>query len=69
MRLPYPHKKPEYPYKWDRDAKPAGRKGKRCRIIGKTDNRVHNGQGIVRVEFQGGAIFDVQKKGLVKADE
>lgn len=50
----------EYPYRWDRKARPPGRKGQACRILKGAKSEV------CEVEFKDGATFHVVRKGLVK---
>lgn len=52
----------DFPFVWDREVRPAGHKGERCKIIG----RKGKGQGLCQIEFRGGGTFLVQRKGLRK---
>lgn len=54
----------EFPYVWTRLAKPKGRKGQRCKIIGKASVT-----DVVKVEFQDGREFYVARGGLQRASE
>jgi hypothetical protein len=51
----------EYPHVWTLSRRPAGRKGQRCRIIGK--GKIPE---TCNVEFQDGRRFVVLRKGLEK---
>lgn len=64
MRSVRRKRKDGYPYVWDRDHRPSGRRGQRCR---KTGRREHG--NVVGIEFMDGARFVVAEGGLKKAKE
>jgi hypothetical protein len=54
----------EYPYVWDRDKLPSGRKGTPCKKVQPRQGARPN--GMVTVEFTDGARFIVHPQGLRK---
>lgn len=58
--------KQDWPYIWNRDNKPKGKRGKRCKIV--ETPKKHRAQGLVFVQFQlGGPPYLVKKSGLKRA--
>jgi uncharacterized protein YjhX (UPF0386 family) len=52
-----------YPYVWTRSQMPPGRKGQRCRKLGK-----RGPGGTVAVQFSDGGLYRVAEGGLKRAD-